>query len=227
MTVNKSLVKKIGVGNEMAHGTVRESIALADSAPTISNKNALVAVVGAKYEENVVNFLNSVAKLDLLDMTVDRIKTFGFPLAVAKKLFGAIQFALSIQKEDTNGFTVRSPEDAATLFTHLQFEKQEHFMLVGLNVKNQVLFSEVIFVGSLNASIVHPREVLQKLLAKNGCASFIVGHNHPSGNPSPSPEDIDVTERLYEAGKIVGMDLLDHIVVGDNSYVSLKEKGYF
>uniref|UniRef100_UPI000E341953 RadC family protein n=2 Tax=Aeribacillus TaxID=1055323 RepID=UPI000E341953 len=94
-----------------------------------------------------------------------------------------------------------------------------------LNTKNQVLHKQTIFIGSLNTSIVHPREVFKEAL-KCSAASFICIHNHPSGDPSPSKEDIEVTRRLSECGKLIGIELLDHIIIGERKYVSLKEKGY-
>lgn len=81
------------------------------------------------------------------------------------------------------------------------------------------------FIGSLNSSIVHPREDFKNLI-KRSCACAIVCHNHSSGNTAPSPEDIQVTERLQETGMIVGIDIIDHLIIGFQSYVSLKEKGY-
>ncbi len=94
-----------------------------------------------------------------------------------------------------------------------------------LNTKNQVLHKKTVFIGSLNASIVHPREVYKEALRRSA-ASIICIHNHPSGDPSPSREDIEVTKRLNECGKILGIDLLDHLIIGENKFVSLKEKGY-
>ncbi len=89
-----------------------------------------------------------------------------------------------------------------------------------------MLHKQTIFVGSLNASIVHPREIFREAV-KRSAAAIICSHNHPSGVPTPSPEDIDVTNRLYEAGQIIGVDLLDHVIIGDHQFISMKEKGYF
>ncbi|WP_411747969.1 RadC family protein, partial [Psychrobacillus psychrotolerans] len=94
-----------------------------------------------------------------------------------------------------------------------------------LNVKNQILHKQTIFIGSLNASIVHPREIFREAV-KRSAASIICAHNHPSGNPTPSTEDIDVTKRLFEAGQLMGIELLDHVIIGDHQFISLKEKGY-
>ena len=107
----------------------------------------------------------------------------------------------------------------------MRFLSQEHFVTLYLNTKNQVLHKKTVFIGSLNASIVHPREVYKEALRRSA-ASIICIHNHPSGDPSPSREDIEVTKRLNESGRILGIDLLDHLIIGENKFVSLKEKGY-
>lgn len=129
--------------------------------------------------------------------------------------------------EDT---TIRSPQDArdiAVKVLAMEDLPNEHFVMMALSTKNKVIGIHTIFVGSLNASIVHPREIYQRALLNNA-ASIICFHNHPSGDPVPSPEDIDVTERLKNAGDIIGIDLIDHLIIGDNGrFVSMKEKGYF
>ena len=93
-----------------------------------------------------------------------------------------------------------------------------------LNTKNHVLAMPVISVGTLSASIVHPREVFQAAIS-HAAASMILVHNHPSGDPTPSPEDIAVTRRMAEAGKVMDIPVLDHIILGDDKFISLKEKG--
>ena len=122
--------------------------------------------------------------------------------------------------------SVRSPEDGYHLMNHFLGDlDREAFIVISLDTKNQPLSINICHVGSLNASIVHPREVMKSAILSNA-ASIMVGHNDPSGQSSPSPEDIDVTKRLLKAGMIIGIDLLDHIIVGDDNFVSLKEKGY-
>nr|WP_042354916.1 DNA repair protein RadC [Bacillus rubiinfantis] len=125
-----------------------------------------------------------------------------------------------------NRYIIRSPEDGANyVMNDMRFLTQEHFVCLYLNTKNQVIHKQTVFIGSLNTSIVHPREVYREAL-KRSAASIIALHNHPSGDPAPSREDIEVTRRLVECGKIIGIDLLDHLIIGDNRFVSLKEKGY-
>lgn len=121
---------------------------------------------------------------------------------------------------------VRSPQDGAELFREFLGEvDREHFLVMCLNTKNEPTHLNVCHIGSLNASIVHPREVLKPAILSNA-ASIMVCHNHPSGECTPSPEDIEVTERLKKAGAIVGIELLDHIILGGGGFLSLKEKGY-
>ncbi len=100
-----------------------------------------------------------------------------------------------------------------------------NFICLYLNTKNQVIHRQTIFIGSLNTSIVHPREVFKEAF-RRAAASIICLHNHPSGDPTPSREDIEVTKRLVECGQIIGIEVLDHIIIGDHKFVSLKEKGH-
>jgi len=125
---------------------------------------------------------------------------------------------------------VKSPESGAKIVNqYLDGSDREQFIVLGLDTKNKVNFIETVSVGTVNSSIVHPREVFKSLVVGNA-TSFIVAHNHPTGDVKPSQEDISVTERLRKTGEIMGIELLDHIIVtGDvnnNIYVSLKEKGY-
>ncbi|SIS01412.1 DNA repair protein RadC [Peribacillus simplex] len=125
-------------------------------------------------------------------------------------------------------FQIRKPEDAWELAAaQIANEDREVFLVMMLNTKNHVVGLHRAHVGSLNASVVHPRDVL-KCAILNNAASLIVSHQHPTGDPTPSMEDIEVTKRLAEAGKIIGIEVLDHLIVSHTGkYVSLKEKGYF
>lgn len=123
---------------------------------------------------------------------------------------------------------VNSPADANHIINtvlDLYSESVEKFGILTLNTKNVVAGIHIISVGSLNATVVHPRHVFQAAILNNA-NSIICFHNHPSGDPKPSSEDLNVTRRLVEAGKIMGIEVLDHIIVGDNDFASLKELGY-
>lgn len=137
-----------------------------------------------------------------------------------------------IKQVVTKGEVVRerisSPTDAVAIATeYIGDEDREVLLVMVLNTKNQLNAVHRCHVGSINASIVHPREVMKAAILNNG-ASIIVAHNHPSYDPSPSREDIEVTQRLKEVGTLLGIELLDSLIVSDNpmKFISLKEKGY-
>jgi DNA repair protein RadC len=120
---------------------------------------------------------------------------------------------------------VRTPEEAAGLvMEQMRYLDREHFRAILLNTKNRVLAVEGVSVGTLNASSVHPRELFKNAIRKSAAAVILV-HNHPSGDPSPSRQDLDLTRRLVEAGEIIGIPVLDHIIIGDNRFTSLKAQG--
>lgn len=107
----------------------------------------------------------------------------------------------------------------------MRFEETEQVRVLLLNGRNALIKDVVLSNGSFNSAMASPREIFYNAL-KNKAVSIIVMHNHPSGNPMPSKEDILITKRLIEAGKLIGIELLDHIILGDNRYISLKESGY-
>lgn len=121
--------------------------------------------------------------------------------------------------------TIRSPKDAADLlWQYLGEADREHFIVIALNTKNQPTAIHTCHIGSLNASLVHPREVMKIAILSNA-AAIVVGHNHPSGNPEPSQEDIAITKKLKNVTQTLEIDLLDHIIIGDGTFRSLKERG--
>ncbi|HKM39442.1 MAG TPA: DNA repair protein RadC [bacterium] len=125
-----------------------------------------------------------------------------------------------------DGNYVRSPEDAYYLVkSEMQYLDREHFRTIMLNTKNQVLAQETVAVGSLSAALVHPRELFKGCIRKSAAAVILV-HNHPSGDPEPSVEDIKLTDRLSQAGALLGIQVLDHVVIGHGRYVSLRERGF-
>lgn len=117
-----------------------------------------------------------------------------------------------------------APEQISQIFSFLTSESKEYFFTLHLDGKNRILCVDCVSVGSLNQSIVHPRETFKTALLSSAAAIILV-HNHPSGDPSPSSEDIAITRRLKEAGEIMGIKVLDHIIVGDREYISFVERG--
>lgn len=120
-----------------------------------------------------------------------------------------------------------SPEEAAGLFMEeMRYLKKEYFKVLLLNVKNEIISVEDVSIGSISSSEAHPREVFSSAV-RRGAANMILVHNHPSGSPEPSEADILLTKRLSEAGTVLGIRILDHIIIGDGTYVSLKSEGIF
>ncbi|PWW19643.1 DNA replication and repair protein RadC [Cytobacillus oceanisediminis] len=203
--------------------------------PQSLSNHELIAILlrtGTK-EESVLQLSNRLLTqfegLRLLkDASLDEITAIkGIGTAKAIQLLAAVEIGRRISNlAYDDRYIIRSPEDGANyVMNDMRFLSQEHFVCLYLNTKNQVLHKQTIFIGSLNASIVHPREVFKEAFRRSA-ASIICIHNHPSGDPTPSREDIEVTKRLAEAGKIIGIDVLDHLIIGENKFVSLKEKGY-
>jgi DNA repair protein RadC len=119
---------------------------------------------------------------------------------------------------------IRGPDDVvATLGSKFRSEDREHFLVLLLNARHEVIGKETVSVGSLNASIVHPREVFKPAVL-HSAASIVLAHNHPSGDPEPSEEDLSITKRLKEAGELLGIQVLDHVVVASRGIVSLRSR---
>ncbi len=141
----------------------------------------------------------------------------------ARKLVAAAELGRRLWPDGESTPLVRGPESVYELCRDIRGMNREHFVGFYLNSRNQVLRREIISIGSLNASIVHPREVFVPAVALSA-ASIVLSHNHPSGDPTPSEEDLAITRRLLEAGRILGIDLLDHVIVCRESFASFKER---
>ncbi|HOC22046.1 MAG: DNA repair protein RadC [Chloroflexi bacterium] len=150
----------------------------------------------------------------------------GLGPAKASQLLAALELGRRLMAESPEErFQIRAPQDAANLLIPLiGHQEQEHFVVLYLDTRNRVMDREVLYKGSLNTSLVRIAEVFRGAIRRN-CAAIIVAHNHPSGDPSPSPEDVALTRRLVEAGKLVEVEVLDHVVIGQGRFVSLRERG--
>ncbi len=155
---------------------------------------------------------------------ITRIKGIGKDKAAA--LVAAFELVRRIEFKSKwySNKKISSPGDIAELYIPLlRDELQEKFYVVCLSSSNRIIKHELLFVGTLNASLVHPREIFKTALA-NDSANIILMHNHPSGQPEPSSEDISITRKIIEAGKILEIQIFDHIIVAGNSYTSFVEK---
>jgi len=155
-----------------------------------------------------------------------RVPGIGF--ARACQLVAAFELGKRFARESrAGGSAIREPGDIARLFMdEMKDYDREHFKAAFLNTKNQIIKVVTVSIGSLNASIVHPREILKPAIASSA-ASIVLVHNHPTGDPSPSREDIEFTRRFARCGELIGIELLDHIVIGADRFQSLKESGCF
>ncbi len=162
----------------------------------------------------------------LLNCSIEELQSVqGIGPAKASQLVAIVELAVRLAAARQQQMVIRQPADVRDLLMpRLQHLAQEEFVMLVLDTKNKVLAIDDVFRGSLNASIVHPREVFKRAISRSA-AAIIVAHNHPSGDPTPSREDIEVTRRLVEAGKIIGIEVLDHVIFGDGKTVSMKEKG--
>jgi DNA repair protein RadC len=149
----------------------------------------------------------------------------GIGVAKASRIKAALELGRRLALE-TSGHrpVIKSPSDVVSLvMEEMRYLDREQFRLLLLSTKNQVLAQETDFVGSLNATLVHPRELFRTCIRRSA-ASVILVHNHPSGDPTPSPEDINLTRRIIECGQLLGISVLDHIIIGDGIFISMKEK---
>jgi DNA repair protein RadC len=174
-------------------------------------------------QELMIKFGNIKAISEATIEELSQIKGIGFAKAVQIKAC----FELGKRKDlepELKDFDIKEPQSIVkAIRASIKDKAKEHFKLLLLNARNKVLGISTISIGSLNASIVHPREVFKDAIAHNAY-SVVLAHNHPSGDPEPSEDDLTMTKRLIEAGKILGIEITDHIIIVKNSYFSFKEK---
>ena len=192
---------------------------------------AIILRTGTR-EENVVRVaqrllgtfgdLGGLARASASELTAEK----GLGPAKVAQLKASLELGrrLLVQSPDDRP-QIRSPADAANLvMSEMSWLEQEHLRVMLLDTKNRVLDTPTIYVGSLNTSLIRVGEVFREAIRAN-CASLIVLHNHPSGDPTPSPEDVAVTRQIAEAGKLLDIEVLDHLIIGQQRFVSLKERG--
>ena len=192
------------------------------------NDAELLAIVlqnGTK-GENVIDLSNrlistfGLEKLRTLSLN-ELMKVKGIGLAKASMLIAAFELSKRSNSGKIFEKTIKNPSDIAEYYLNkLRDHKKEHLFAVFLDSKNKIIKDEIISIGTLNSSLVHPREVFKEAI-RNSANSVILIHNHPSGNCEPSDEDIFVTDKLKDAGRLIGIEVLDHIVIGKDSWKSV------
>lgn len=154
---------------------------------------------------------------------LQQIKGIGQVKAIEMKAALELGKRLCEAKEPKYGQVLSSQKIGEQLMIRLKDLRQEHLIALYLNTKNDIIKQKTVFIGSLNQSIAHPREIYQEAV-KCSAARIVLAHNHPSGNPQPSKQDRLLTKRVQECGEIIGIDLLDHIIVGHEGYISFREE---
>ncbi len=203
-------------------------------AEALSNTELLAILIRTgTAKESAVKLADKILALSggirhLVDMSIEQFTSIrGVGQAKALQLLAGIELGRRLARSGLeDSAAIKSPRDAAdVVMDELRYLQKEHFLVIFLNTKNRMIGKETLSVGSLNSSIVHPREVFRSAIKRNS-ASIICAHNHPSGDPTPSPEDVEVTKRLSAAGQLVGIELLDHLIIADRQFISMKELGF-
>jgi len=158
----------------------------------------------------------------------DLVRVKGMGKAKAVQLLAALELGKRLHQERyLENVTLTTPQAVyGFLKADLEMLTQEMFYALYLNTKGRLIKKQLLFMGSLSSAIVHPREVFKHAVTVSA-ASIIIVHNHPSGDPTPSPSDIDITETMVETGRLMGIDVMDHIVIGQGKYYSFREHGHF
>lgn len=189
-------------------------------------RHLLAGILDGDVPKKTVEMLADIPLRELSKMTVEEICQYnGLGPTEALRITLAFELGRRCLSENMDdAAVVKSPEDAVNLLKDMQLLEQEHFRVVLLNTKNKVIKVLEVGIGTISQVIISPRETF-KLAVRQNASSIIVAHNHPSGDPTPSPEDIQITKRLVEAGKIMGITVIDHIIIGSSCWTSMKSKG--
>lgn len=207
---------------------------LIKNGPSGLSDSELLAIIlrTGTMQENVINLSQRIlSQYNLKQLSQTNLRQLmeinGIKESKAAQIAACFEIARRLESfNELPKSKISSPEDVyRQLYPRMREKKKEMFIELCLDTKNQIIKEDTISMGSLNANIVHPREVFKTALSESA-AHIIVAHNHPSGDPTPSREDIEITRKLVETGKIIGIDLLDHVIIGDGRHFSMKEAGH-
>ncbi len=210
---------------------VRETCAplpeLARKPETLSDLELLAVVIGRTSDEThallaAERLLDGRSAVLLRRMSARRLRTIAGDDA-ARRLLAALELGRRAQRGEGTA-ALSSPKHVLSYARAYASAEKEHFLAVHLSTRHVPSFLEVVSIGTLNASLVHPREVFRRAI-REGSANLILVHNHPSGDPSPSADDIEITSRLVKVGELVGIEVLDHVILAGERYFSFREEG--
>lgn len=197
---------------------------------TLTDKELIAAIIGrgtrGREVFEVAGEISAILSKDPKDITYHNLTRIrGVGPAIASQILAGLEIARRyVKPEERSKVRIQSPSDVLPLVAHLNGSKQEHFLCITLNGANEVIETRTITVGLLNHSLVHPREVFSDAVTDRAAAVICV-HNHPSGSLEPSSQDLAITRQLSQAGEILGIRVLDHLIVAKTGFVSLREKG--
>jgi DNA repair protein RadC len=210
------------------HDRPREKIRK-KGASCLSNQELIAAILGSGSPGRNVRVLAKEIS-DIIDKNPDAVQYQDFALvkgmgsAKTSQIIACLELARRFYSGDTTTPKISTPADILPHVSFLSGKKQEHFICITLNGANEVIHTRTITMGLLNHSLVHPREVFADAITDRA-ASIICVHNHPSGTLDPSSQDVAITRQLADAGTLVGIRLLDHVIITDSGWLSMKEQG--
>ncbi|EHR34685.1 RadC family protein [Helcococcus kunzii] len=197
---------------------------------SLSNSELLAILIGSGTKnKNAIYLAEEILKYkirdkDLLYTSMEQLMEIdGIGLSKASRIISGLELGNRLAKIDkSQNISLSSPDTVAEfLYEYFRDSYKEEFCVLFLDTKNKVIGTQTVSIGTINQSLVHPREVFRYAIMKNS-NSILLSHNHPSGDPTPSKEDILITERLIKAGEYIGIKVLDHLVIGDRRYISLR-----
>lgn len=192
----------------------------------LSDQQLIAVILGSGSKGHDVMSLSKKVLDKYQNNPIDYVKPEEFfeieGMGYAKAALLSASFEFARRRIDKSTTKINSPADAVPLLFNYASSKKEHFLTISLNGAHQVLSIRVVSIGTINRTLVHPREVFSEVIAESA-AAIICAHNHPSGNTTPSKDDIELTERIKESGQILGIDVLDHIIISSCNYFSFKE----
>jgi len=208
----------------------------AEGAERLSDKELLTVLIrtGTKTERadevalRLLEFCGQDGLQALWDLSYEELKKLpGIGRVKAIQMLCVCELARRLARgKRLFGTKVASPDDVVSFYNmQLKYQQRECLILLILDSKNRIIADEMMSLGTVNSSIADPREIFLTAIKKNGVAIILI-HNHPSGDPTPSREDILTTDRIEKAGKLLGIELNDHIIIGQNTYISMKAEGY-
>lgn len=230
MTLDMSLVSPMTI-KKMAYNERPREKMLSKGEKHLSNAELLAILLrnGTK-NKNAIELANYIINKDLQgirylkDVTIEELcEIEGIGLSKATQIKAALELGIRVASYKPDKYAVKNPWDIYKYYMEsLRYEMKEVFKVVLLNTKNEIITDIDVSVGTLNSSLVHPREVFREAI-KRSTNKIILMHNHPSGNIEPSKEDKNITNRLIKCGDIIGIEVIDHIIIGDGVYFSFKE----